>query len=154
MGGLPVLAIPGVGERIWTERFTFAFVRNPWDRTVSFYHYLLQTRQGGVAEQSLSFENWVRLVFAEQDPRYRSKKGMFLPQTAWVTDEQGYLIVDFVDRFEHDFHHVCGQIGQDRKLPHKNKSIRGYYRSYYTDETATNIRDYFAADIERFNYTF
>ena len=146
-----------VGEVLWDNKFTFAFIRNPWDRSVSHYFYLRQTGQDHLEEQDISFENWVRLVFGEQDPRYRSKPLHFAPQTEWVSDERGNLMVDFIgyfERFEEDFQEVCRHIGVQKKLPHKNKSSRGDYRAYYTDETAQIISDYFASDIERFGYHF
>ena len=140
-----------VGAAVWDEKFTFAFVRNPWDRVVSQYFYRRQTEQGA---EDLSFEDWVRRVYAEQDPQLRSREVLFLPQSDWVTDENGDYLVDFVgrfERFEEDFQHVCDRIGVAKSLPHKNKSSRGDYRAYYTDETAGIVARYFAEDIDRFD---
>lgn len=146
-----------VGAAVWADKFTFAFVRNPWDRAVSQYVYRRKTQQDSLAEQELPFEAWVRRVFGEQDARYRSNPVLFLPQADWVTDAHGDLMVDFVgrfERFEDDFQHVCSQLGIDETLPHTNKSSRGDYRSYYTAETAAIVGRYFADDVARFGYTF
>ena len=143
-----------VGANVWNDKFTFAFVRNPWDRIVSQYFYRRHTEQG---VENLSFEDWVRHVYAEQYPVYRSREVLFLPQSDWVTDECGELLVDFVgrfERFEENFQYVCNQIGIEASLPHKNKSSRDPYPTYYTDETANIVARYFKKDIERFGYSF
>ena len=144
-----------VGIDVWMDKFTFAFVRNPWDRVVSQYAY--RHRKNAESDTSISFDTWVRRVFEEQDPAYRPREELFLPQSHWVTDEHGELLVDFVgrfERFEEDFQYVCDQIDVTTSLPHKNKSSRDPYPTYYTDETAKIVARYFEKDIERFDYSF
>lgn len=147
-----------MGASVWEEKFTFAFVRNPWDRVVSQYAYRHRTGEAaGETPTDVSFGSWVRRVYGGKDPESRPDDVLFLPQSDWVTDERGGLMIDFVgrfERFEEDFQHVCNQIGVTASLPHKNKSSRDPYPEYYTQETADIVANYFAEDIRRFDYSF
>lgn len=146
-----------VGSDVWDRKFTFTFVRNPWDRVVSQYEYRHFSNQDHEQGDIPSFNAWVRRVYGKHDSESRSDNLLFRPQADWVTDERGNLMVDFVGRFERleeDFRHVCDQIGAEASLPHKNKSSRDPYPTYYTEDTANIVARYFAEDIERFRYTF
>ena len=149
--------IEEIGPDVWNDKFTFAFVRNPWDRAVSQYAYRTKTNQHADVDADMPFETWVRRAFVERDPELINKDILFRPQSDWVTDADGSMLVDFVGRFERfaeDFAHVCKQIGVEADLPHKNRSSRGSYTTYYDAETARIVERFFAEDIERFEYTF
>jgi hypothetical protein len=54
-----------------------------------------------------------------------------------------------------DFRVVCKAIGiSPPTLPQFNRSSRDHYSDYYDDELSELLRTRFAAEIERFNYTF
>ncbi len=61
-------------------------------------------------------------------------------------------------RFENlakDFRTVCGKVGiSAATLPRYNRSNREHYSKYYDDELRELVRTQFAAEIERFGYTF
>lgn len=146
-----------LGQARWDRKFTFGFVRNPWDRVVSQYAYRLQTRQDGLGDEAISFEEWVRARYSEHTQADRGRALMFAPQHVWLEDPSGTVLVDFIGRFEQfedDFRYVCEQIGRKASLPHANRSGRRDYRDYYTEETQAIIAAYFQGDIERYGYTF
>ena len=94
-------------REIWDGMFKFAFVRNPWDRLVSSYHYILRRkhhhRHRKVAALG-SFSSYAR---------YEMQRGKFL-QHDMLSDGRGKLIVDFVGRVEcqhEDFAQICARIG-------------------------------------------
>jgi hypothetical protein len=137
--------------RLWTQYFKFAFVRNPWDWQVSLYHYMIsdsfnphydEVRRFG------SFDAYIRWRCAEAPA----------PQCAFVCDEFGQLLVDFVGRFERiheDFALVTERIGLGRlNLPHLKKVEHAPYQELYTPETRGLVARAFEPDIGMFAYEF
>jgi hypothetical protein len=146
-----------LGERRWESRFSFAFVRNPWDKVASHYSYRVKTNQTGLRERTIPFGEWVRLTYGEQAAPYYDQPKMFMPQLHWIADESGRILVDFVGRFESlegDFQTVCGKLGRTASLPHLKQSSAGDYRRLYDDQTAEIVGRWFAADLEAFGYRF
>ena len=148
-----------IGREAWDARFTFAFVRNPWDRVVSHYRYRVKTNQTGLGEGGVGFAEWVALAYGARDPRYCDHPKMFMPQSDWITDASGNVLVQFVGRFESlpaDFEHVKQRLGIAAELPHVKASTRGPYRDYYEDQPEARriVAQAFAADIQRFEYSF
>lgn len=146
-----------VGERRWKRCFTFAFVRNPWDKVASHYHFRVQTNQTGLGDAPLDFNEWVIRAYDERDPRYYDQPKMFMPQVDWISDASGQVMVDFVGRFERleeDFEQICRRIGADGELPHVKSSDRPHYREVYSERASDVVWDRFASDIERFGYEY
>ena len=120
----------------WTSKFAFAFVRNPWDRLVS----------------------WVHRTSAITWPPDRFDQLGLEPQVDYILDENGKPLVNFIGRFESladDFNTICGHLGiATPELHHLNRSEHRHYRECY-DETAMQfVTDNYAEDIERFGYSF
>lgn len=146
-----------VGERRWSDRFSFTIVRNPWDKVVSHYYYRVTTNQTRLGDEPVGFNEWVQRTYGEKDPRYYDNPKMFLPQLEWITDEYGRIIVDYVGRFEHledEFRRICQIIGCTAELPHLKRSSRGDYRALYTAESVDIVCRWFIKDIETFGYEF
>jgi len=148
-----------LGAWLWNRKFRFTFVRNPWDRVASHYHYRVMTDQTGLGDRHLSFGDWVRLAYGEQDPRYCDQPKMFQAQWRWIADEAGNSMVHFVGRFERlaeDFAALTRQLGIEAELPHLKGSSRGRkpYQGEYDAETREIVARVFAEDIEHFGYEF
>jgi len=136
--------------------FSFTFVRNPWDRVVSFYHY--QIKRGWdfyPFDETIPFKKFVK-NWLKQMPAQTSLNTH--PCYDWISDKDDNLLVDFIGRFENfqeDFNVVCDKIGiPHQKLPHKNKSKHKHYTEYYDDETKQIVAEKYAKDIEYFGYKF
>jgi hypothetical protein len=140
---------------VFDRLFKFAFVRNPWDLMVSYYHFLRgpaddvrhPSHRRGLASRLPDFEAYLR---------YEIRRNK-ISQTRMLTDCRGELLVDFLGRYESlasDFEIICRRIGVEATLRHTNASRRGDYRMHYTPRLATLVRDHFAEDIERFGYDF
>jgi hypothetical protein len=143
------------------EYFKFTFVRNPWDRLVSFYRYLGFDRR-------CSFSRFVQ----KHLPREYEKKSWFMcPQVEYIYRPDGRLLVDFVGRFEalaQDFAAVCERMGiADTQLPHINhsrKSASGLmrwfrrrhlsYREMYDTRSRQLVAKLYEADVDAFKYQF
>jgi len=120
------------------EYFSFAFVRNPWDRIMSSYLY---SKRLGYKFTFKSFFN--SPIFANHCKTQCS----FLNKN-----------IDFIGRFENlqeDFDIICGKLRlKVKKLPHENKTIHGHYTEWYTNEDKKLVQDKYSEDIEAFNYKF
>lgn len=141
----------------WGKAFKFAYVRNPWDKVVSHFHYRVQTNQTGLSEGNISFNEWVKRTYGNKDPAFYDKPRFFMPQLDWISDKSGSLIVDHVGRYENldqDFSDVCRILEIDKKLPHVRRSSHKHYRDYYSDEAKEIIHNWFMKDIEMFGYQF
>ena len=147
-----------LGDERWHRIFSFTIVRNPWDRVVSHYHYRAMTNQTNLGTSPVGFNEWVELAYGEKNSRYYNTPQMFMPQTDWITDARGNVIIDFIARYENfqnDFNEICRRIGKsERALPHAKKSDRGNYGNYYTEESKKIVADWFSRDIELFGYHF
>lgn len=160
------------GEFIWDEYYKVAFVRNPWDRLLSWYMMITQfseyfVQQGSahqinhlwryVLENSTSFESFLYNCTATIDDN-DGKKNFLFNQLDYVTDESGKIIVDFVGRFE-SLHDDMQQVFDglhlsDLELAHHNASTRSHYQDYYTHATRRLVARRYERDIDFFGYCF
>ncbi len=137
-------------EKTFRRYFKFAFVRNPWDWQVSWYHYIRQSPSHylhDVVSRMRDFDEYVTWR-VDNDRRL---------QRDFVVDARGRLLVDFLGRFERleeDFAAVCAHIGIRGALPHSNRSRHRDYRWYYTDRTRELVELAWAEDVEAFGYRY
>ncbi len=153
--------------------FVFTFVRNPWDRLVSTFFYImrggrapvdqrrrdtiLHKYKGNFKEFVLDIENWINIK--EEDSIYPDKYiPHFRPQYEYICDLDGTCLVDFIGKIEtldNDFQELCAVLSVERaNLKRKNKTSHKKYFKYYDDETRTIVARYYAKDIELFQYQF
>jgi len=137
---------------VFSSFYRFAFVRNPWDRLVSWYEFILQDathRRHGRVRSLPGFEDFVRRELAH--PR-RAQWWM-------LTGRDGRLGIDFAGRFERleaDMAAVCTRLGiAYRPLPHVNRTARrAPYQQYFSPALAALVRERWAPEIEAFGYAF
>lgn len=152
-----------LGERLWEEMFSFAFVRNPWDLMVSSYFWWLQMapsaakdiirRQAEEVRLLGSFSAFINSVYGQK--MINEQSGNIVD---WIADEQGQIIVKFVGKFENleaDWQYI-GKVLElnDSALPHRNQSKRQSYQSYYTTQTQKLVEQRFEWVIQNFHYQF
>ena len=146
-----------LGDVVWKNSFKFSFVRNPWDKVVSHYCYRLQWNKNNIKQDGVSFSDWVRLAYKEQEPVYYDNPIMFSPQVDWLASQNGEIELDFIGRFENmipDFEKMVNFLKLTAKLPHLNATTRGSYKNYYDRDTEEIIRKCFEKDIAYFGYLF
>jgi hypothetical protein len=167
-------AIRYLGRGTYRQYFTVAFVRNPWERLVSWYAMIEQSRDRKpawlkdsnrpeprlwryVRENSTSFEEFVRHCTAEIED-YDGRKSFCWNQVDYLSDEEGRRIVNFIGRYENlesDAQRLFEYLGiPGWKLPCVNASTHDHYSTYYTDELADVVRRRYARDVEAFGYEF
>jgi hypothetical protein len=135
---------------VYDRMFKFAFVRNPWDRLVSRYAYLLRV------EKHSRHEFVKKMSGFEEYVEWEIRRGK-MHQWEYVCDRQGKLVVDFIGYFENlqeDFAVVCKRLGVDAHLPQANASKHRDYREQYTSALRERVLRAFARDIELFGYEF
>lgn len=152
-------ALAYFGAEDWARRFTFSFVRNPWARVASHYHFRMHTNVTGLADGHIGFTEWVRRAYGDRDPRYYNNPLMFAPQTEWLCGADGRVLVDFVGRFEQldaDFAEVCRRLGVERELPHLRRSSNSDrpYQDRYDETSREVVAEAFATDLAMWGYRF
>ncbi len=144
------------GNDNWAKYFRFTFVRNPWDLVVSSYHFAKKH----FAPTQYPLEPDIHEFFGRCDSFevfVRGFTAIRCDMTSFFEDEDGCDLVDFVGRFETyetDVAYIAQRLGATLILPHENASDHTDYHDYYTETTKRIVRNHFARDIERFNYTF
>ncbi len=149
--------IRSIGYPAWVDKYTFTFVRNPWDRVVSHYHFRVETNKTGMGDKHISFSAWVKEAYGNKSPEYNDVKVLFMPQVDWVTDRKGRILVDDIYRFENideDFDKLCEVLKVKAELPHTNRTDRGHYKEYFDEETKDIIAKAFKDDVAAFGYTY
>ena len=146
-----------MGLKRWEKKYSFAVVRNPWDKVVSHYHYRVLTNQTGLGANTIGFNQWVKRTYGEQDPTFYNNPKMFMPNIGWIADEQNNILVNKVIRFENldtEFDEVCGELRLSVELPHVKKSKHNHYSRYYDQDTIQIVSEWFKSDIDAFGYQF
>ena len=125
--------------------FKFAFVRNPWDRLLSFYFFKKTDRAKIKISDDLSLKNFI-LTEAGQTK---------FNQCSYI---DGFDENSFIGRFENlqeDFNKICETIDIPKQtLPLGNATKHNHYTEYYDDETREIVEEKYAQDIDYFGYKF
>lgn len=134
--------------------FAFTLVRNPWDRMVSYYHWLRDQRFDHPAVALAG-----QMDFADFACTAQVRGSMRAnPARHYMTDVAGVERCDLyirLEAFAQDAAPLWDHLGFALELPHVNASARAEdYRGYYTDAARTAVREACAEDIERFAYSF
>lgn len=142
---------PFVGEEVFSGYFKFAFVRNPFDRFVSYCAFM--TRENGAFERSPR-EVMRHLLFTVRPMHHV----LFKPQHEFITSKDGIVLADHVGRVEEmqvSYDAICERIGiPSQALEQVNSSRRGGYRDYYDQALVDGVRDLYRRDLELFGYEY
>jgi hypothetical protein len=157
------------GRATWDACFKFSFVRNPWDRLVSWWSLIDNARQyidpakppnkffSYVLTHARNFEEFL-LRCDDEIVDSDGRKNIFRNQLDYLIDDDGAVIVDFIGRFERlqeDFDAISRRLGRaPTALARSNASEHATYTAYYTPATAEIVARRYARDIERFGYRF
>lgn len=149
------------------EYYKFTVVRNPWDKTVSYYHHIqraILNAQHNVVNKYgsviIDFEEFVKTKLDVNLAGGTKYAGEWLAkdQLNWLTDSTGRMCVDHICRFENlleDFNTVREHVGmQNKDLSHANKTNHDHYTTYYNRETINIIAERHKRDIEYFGYKY
>ena len=152
---------------LYNECFVFSFVRNPWSRVVSAYKFAKQGRTESMGvyrpEQYQipefdSFERFIKEWLVLQD--VNTLDYVFQPQIRFLTDNNGEIIVDYVEKLENlesgiitIEQHLAKTINVGRS--NATSATTDSYRDYYTNQDLIDlVSDIYKNDIQTFGYEF
>ncbi len=134
--------------------FVFTLVRNPWDRMVSYYHWLREQsfEHDAVRKaKTLSFSGFVNDAGIGRSFQAN-------PYSQYVTDSAGVAqkaLYIRLEHFEEDSTPLWEHLGFRLDMPRENVSGRARdYRTYYSESDSGRVAAICAEDIEKFNYRF
>lgn len=145
--------------------YIFTFVRNPWDRVVSLFHYRKWMVTDGYhpahwppAEEILN-DNFK--TFIHKDSLNTNESIHYLEEPCfhhtWLANDiiSKFNYIGKVETAQEDFKNICNDLKiNDHDLPHVNKSNHKRYIEYYDEETKQIVAEKYAKDIELFGYKF
>jgi hypothetical protein len=141
---------PYLGPETFESFFKFAFVRNPFDRFVSYCSFVTREK-----DQFDRDPKAVMHYFVANPPWSHI---LFQPQHQFVTDEAGQLLADTIGRVEQmqeSYDDIARRIGiPPAPLARVNSSRRRDYRDYYDRELIDGVAKLYARDLELFGYEF
>lgn len=142
-----------------TQPFSFAFVRNPWERYVSFYGFyrrwlrgykqdVLQAKDLCLRYAPLDFSDWLEQCL------FRDGVPLLLPESAWI---RGLSYVGQCETLQASFDEICQQL-QLPSLSVGKTNARGvpmeHYANYYTPVLRDKVAELEQEVITRFAYVF
>jgi hypothetical protein len=141
---------PHVKAEAWDSFFKFAFVRNPFDRFVSYCAFI--TREGD------EFEDDPKAVMRDVLADPPLDHILFHPQHKFITDASGGVLADYVGRVEEmqeSYDEISSRIGiPTATLEKVNATKRRNYREYFDDQLIEGVAKLYARDLELFGYEF
>jgi hypothetical protein len=142
---------PFLGDEVFARYFKFAFVRNPFDRFVSYCAFV--TRE--TDEFQRDPRGVMRRILFDLRPMQHI---LFQPQHTFLVDEDGALLTDAVGRVEQmqaSYDAICVRIGMpSQPLEQVNSSRRGSYRDYYDQALVDGVAQLYQRDLDLFGYAF
>jgi hypothetical protein len=145
-----------VGWEIFNSFYKFTIVRNPWDRIVSQFAYM-QTRPDLMdfigMQPDTEFKAYLGLIQKKQHVQW-------MPQTDFILDQDGTLLVDKIGRLESiekdsdEVFDILGVCREQTKNFHANRSERKSIDHYYDQESVEMVGEIYSSDINYLNYSF
>lgn len=166
-GHIPVSRYKFRNADRFSKAFSFAFVRNPWDRLFSSFGYLRSafginaSRDVLWAEENLArFDTFEEFVLGLKDARIRNRILPwihFRPQVDWLTvPNRSGIPLDFLGRFENlesEAKTLGNALGMSFTVPHLRKPQKYREDRQFTPEMVDIVGEIYAADAKQFGYT-
>ncbi|MBS2212133.1 sulfotransferase family 2 domain-containing protein [Carboxylicivirga mesophila] len=153
-------------EEEFNNLYKFTIVRNPYDRAVSLWRYLMNTREAHKLPGSRmriilkhSFSKFLsHIPYFMESKVSRSFATHVAPQWDDLTDMNNNLLVNEYFRIE-NINQGITILNQKlntniTEFSHINKSLRNSYQKHYSKKTLKQVEALYASDIENLDYEF
>ncbi len=152
------------------DYYKTTFVRNPWDRAVSSWEFLLRhpTRDKTGSKRTSSdfsrkygivtFENFLHLLKKEGFKNLSDRDKWHITPQFDSLSLNGELMYDFIGRFENlneDIFKAFKLINITKnEIPYLMKSNHRPYKDHYNDNCVNLVGELFKSDIDNFGYSY
>jgi len=134
------------------DKFAFGFTRNPWDRMVSLYFFILQRNWPNGDHYKVRALGFKKSLFERKLGDFSHPRDGQNDSLLWLND------CDYVGRFEtlqEDFNKISELIGIERRIIGvMNESKHSHYRNYYDAESIDFVSEIHKETIDKFGYEF
>lgn len=141
--------------------YIFGFVRNPFDRVVSWFNYMTKGLNSERAKQNSAKTNGINYLSGDfTEFCIHAPPWVFMNQYLYFIDSLGRVAADKVCRFEklsQDFDNVAFTLGiEPMNATNKlNVSSDGrHYSEYYESRSRNIVQSRYAIDLKYFDYSF
>lgn len=132
------------------DYFCFTLVRNPWDRMVSYYHWLQQQTFDHPAVALAEVHDFSTFLNHAQTKAAQKRA----PYTSYMNGATSPHYIR-LEHFDADAPPLWEHLGFRLELPRINVSERTRdYRGYYDDDDAALVAELCSGDIAKFGYEF
>ena len=147
-------------DKDFEDFFTFSFIRNPYERLYSSYKFL---QNGGMNQHDKSafqkylshYSDFEDFVLNGLNSEIIFEIIHFIPQSEFICNNDGKIIVDFIGRFENlneDFKKLSDKINKEIVLEHHNKNNKVNFSKIYTEDMKLKVYNIYKKDFEIFKY--
>lgn len=163
-----------LGADHFADLKSFAFVRNPFDRLLSWWSDMKNSEKNMPGEETLpqahepnvlrldvlsnctSFEDFI--IYAPSRCCLEVAPWFLRNQLDWLMDSENNILIKRIGRFE-NYQEDCATIFRwiDIKcdvLPHENRAEHKPYREYYSSKMRAEVERRFQKDLSYFGYKF
>jgi chondroitin 4-sulfotransferase 11 len=148
-----------------SKNFTFAVVRNPWDRAVSAYEYIKFKTPVAPKLFEEFHKNYRKItemaefdfkIFVKHMDQLKIKEefwwNLSTCQTEWI--KQSTDLVLKTENLQFEFDIIKNMLSINSDLLHINSTSHEHYQQYFDEETKSIIAKAFEADVETYKYKF
>ncbi len=140
-----------IGAEVWQQYVSFAVVRNPWERFVSYVAFMMRENGTFRADPRGAMHRVL-------DNPQRQSRIHLRPQRDFLVDQAGHCIVNRLCRMERlqaDFDELCRNLALPLiPLTRRNPSEHRHYVDYYDPELVERIGFLYAEDVAMLGYDF